>query len=120
LRPEALPKRTHYQFAPALRGLRQNWHEQRAGLDLIADFLISRISASQFALVEPHFHTGSAQRTAYFARRLRVLRRVAQEHRAAGRGRLNAQLRTLKAQGVNLWKWNPISVIGMITLRIER
>ena len=52
-------------------------HERGALLDLAADFLVPRIAARQFVLVEPHLHPQRAQRLGQAPRRLAVLRCVA-------------------------------------------
>ena len=62
---------------------RDDRNEERAVVDLAADFLIPHIPAPQLALIEPNFDAGGAQRVAQSLRSFGVLRRVAQEHRLA-------------------------------------
>jgi hypothetical protein len=72
-----LPFGTEVALTAIVRGVRDDRQEQGAGLDLLADRLVPRIPAPQFALVEPDFNASSAERLANPLGRLRILRGIA-------------------------------------------
>src|SRR6516165_3928848 len=67
-------------------------YEERALVDLLADLLIPRVTAPQFALVKPDLDAGGAQGITDLPRSLGILRGIAQEHRS---GRCARRLRRL-------------------------
>src|SRR2546430_6798222 len=67
-----------------LRVCRDDWHEQRAFLDLSADRRIPGVAPAQRALVEPYVEAHCAQGIANAPRGLRILRGVAKENSSLG------------------------------------
>ena len=86
------PFQPEIPLAPLLRVGRHHRHEQRALLDLPAEFLVPRIATAQLALVEPYFDAEAVQRVGNAAGRGGILARVAEENRATRRGTLNDRL----------------------------
>jgi hypothetical protein len=56
-----LPFKAKVPLAAIVRGVRDDRNEQRAALDLLADLLIPRVPAAQFALIEEDLDIGCAQ-----------------------------------------------------------
>ncbi len=86
-----LPFQAEVTFAARLRVLRDDRHEERALLDLLADRGIPRVAAAQLAFIEPDDESRGAKRFADAPGGLGVLRRIAQENglgRGAQRGTL--------------------------------
>ncbi len=68
-----------------LRVRRDERHEERAVVNLLANFCVPRVPATQFVFVEPHFESGTAQRLGDATRRRGVVTRVAEEDRLGRR-----------------------------------
>ena len=56
-----LPFQTEVPLTAIVRGVRDDRHEQRAGLDLLTDRLVPGVPAPQLALVEPNLDSGGSQ-----------------------------------------------------------
>jgi hypothetical protein len=68
-----LPFEPEVSLGPFMRVSRDDWDEERTGLDLFADGLIPSIPAPQLALVEPNFNAGAAKDLANLLRSLSIL-----------------------------------------------
>ena len=66
-------------FEPGLRLRRDDGDEQHARANLLADLLIPCIAAAKLALIEPDFDARSLKRVADAARRLGILRGIAEK-----------------------------------------
>ena len=77
------PFESKVTFSARLRRRRNDRNQQRAVFDLSPDFVIPGITADELALVEPDLDPDGAECVGNAFRRLCVLRRVAEENRAA-------------------------------------
>ena len=75
-----VPFEAEVALCPRLRARGNDWHEERAVADLLADALVPDIPAPQLALIEPDLDAGYAQRFTDPCRSVRVLGRVAEKH----------------------------------------
>src|SRR5579872_639572 len=73
-------------FCPGGGVCRYQRYEEGAVANFLADVLVPGVSATKLATIEPDLDAGSAQGIAKAMSSLRILRRVAQEHRS---GRIN-------------------------------
>ena len=78
------PFEAEVALAALLRVCGNNRDEERAVLDLAADFLVPHIAAAEFVHVEPHFEAVAAERVGHAPRRVEVFARVAEENRVGG------------------------------------
>jgi hypothetical protein len=68
-----IPLKPEIAFMPRRRVRRNHRHKQCAVVDLPADLVIPRVSAPQFALIEPDFDSGSAECLANLLGSLHIL-----------------------------------------------
>jgi hypothetical protein len=83
-----LPFKAEVSFDPSVRIRGDDWNEEGALADLLADLAIPGVPAPQFALVEPDLDTLGPKCIADPTRSIGVLRSVAKEYRLGRRGHL--------------------------------
>lgn len=78
-----LPLTSEVALGTRLSTRRNYWHEQGAGTDLFADFLIPLVTTDELKLIEPNLNTGGPHRLAQAPRACRVFGCIANKDRAA-------------------------------------